>query len=254
MTLFFKSMLNNKLLTILNELGLGENEAKVYLACLNLGPATILKIARSAEIKRTTVYSVIESLKQKGMVNIELKGFKQLYVAQDPTNLEQILERKRETLRDLMPEFSALFNLKGGESLVKYYEGVESVKNIYTRLLEKVRPHENYLVISDMDHWYKLDSVFFQKFIEKRAKLSINLRLLFLDSPLARQQKKIQESWGGKIKILPKDTAMTINVVCIPSMLVLHQVVPPITAIVIENRSIIKFMQEMFEIVWKATE
>ena len=85
-------MKNNPLLTTLTTLGLTDHEAAVYLAALSLGPATILKIAKAAEIKRTTVYSVIETLKLKGLVSVEVKGFKSLFVAEDPTKLETILE------------------------------------------------------------------------------------------------------------------------------------------------------------------
>ena len=246
-------MANNKMLNILQELGLSDNEAKVYLACLGLGPNTILKIARSAEVKRTTVYSVVESLKHKGLINIELRGFKQLYMAQDPANLEQILEKRKTILHSLMPEFSALYNLKGGEGMIKYYEGIEAVKSIYNRLLKQVRPHEKYYVMSAFDDWYRADPDFFQRFIERRAKLPIELKQLFIDSPLARKQKSIQETWLGKIKILPKDTRISTNLVVIPSMIVIHQVIPPIMAVVIENKSMITMIQEMFEMVWKAT-
>ena len=52
-------MPNFDLAKILIDLGLTENEAKVYVAALSLGPATILKIAQAAAIKRTTVYFVV---------------------------------------------------------------------------------------------------------------------------------------------------------------------------------------------------
>ena len=64
-------MKNDKLVKILENLGLSDNEARVYLASLSLGSTTIMKIAQTAEIKRTTVYSVIDSLKQKVPAKIE---------------------------------------------------------------------------------------------------------------------------------------------------------------------------------------
>jgi sugar-specific transcriptional regulator TrmB len=72
-------MQNTKLTKILTDLGLSEHEALVYLANISLGPTTILKIAQAAEIKRTTVYAVIESLKTKGLINVQIKGFKKLF-------------------------------------------------------------------------------------------------------------------------------------------------------------------------------
>ena len=59
---------------ILIDFGLSEHEALVYLSSLMLGPSTVNKIAKHSGVKRTTVYPVVESLKRKGIMNIQLKG------------------------------------------------------------------------------------------------------------------------------------------------------------------------------------
>ena len=241
----------DKLATILVELGLSENEAKIYLAALSAGPATILKIARTAEVKRTTVYSVVETLKQKGLVNIEVKGFKKLYAVERPEKLEAMIEARRESLKEALPEFLALYNLKGGESFIKYYEGLEAVKSVYEGLLKDVRPHDDYLIVSDQQQWMRLDPTYFQNFIERRAKLDINIRLLLQDSESARQAKTFEKNYNEEIRILPKGTALTTNLVIIPRRVVIHQLTPPIIGIVIENKSVMQMHRELFEIIWK---
>ena len=55
-------MRDEKLLTILKNIGLSETEANVYLTALSLGPTTILKIARGSGVKRTSVYDVVSAL------------------------------------------------------------------------------------------------------------------------------------------------------------------------------------------------
>ena len=75
----------------LRELGLSENEAKVYLAMLELGPATVLEIAAKALMNRPTVYVQIESLKQRGLVSTQSKGKKQIFIAESPSHLESML-------------------------------------------------------------------------------------------------------------------------------------------------------------------
>lgn len=247
-----KYMKNAKLTNILQNFGLTSKEADVYLASISLGPTTILKIARTAQIKRTTAYSVIESLKQKGLINIEIRGFKQFFVAENPEKLESIFESRKQQFKDSLPELLALYNLKGQESLIKYYEGLESIKGIYEQLLKEIKPHENYLVTGAQDQWYNLDPDFFQKFIQKRAKLPINIRMLFTDSKIAREHKKDSQNYNEKIKILPADTSLTTNLVITPQKVVIHQLIPPVMAIVIENPSIVKMHQELFEIIWKS--
>ncbi len=245
---------NNKLVEILKEIGLSENEASVYFTMLSLGSSTVLNISRTSKIKRTTVYSTLETLKQKGLVNIQVKGFKQFFVAEDPKKLENILEERRNKFKNALGEFSALYNLKGGESFIKYYEGIEAVKNTYEGLLKDIAPHDDYLVIGDQSHWIKLDPEYFQKFIEKRAQMNINIRLLFTDSKISKEHKKFEKNYNEKVKILPKDTALKTNLVITPQKIVIHQLTEPIMAIVIENKSIIQMHKELFEIIWKSLE
>lgn len=245
-------MKNNKLTNILKDLGLTENEAGVYLAALGLGSTSILKIAKSAEIKRTTVYSVVESLKQKGLISEELKGWKKYFVAESPEKLEKVLEEKRNRFKNSLPELLALHNLKGSDSVIKYYEGLESVKNIYLELLQEIKAHEDYLVIGAQDQWHNLDPKFFQDFIKRRAKLPINIRLLLTDSKITREHQKIQSAYNETIKILPKNTKLTTNLIITSKKVVIHQLIPPIMAMIIENPSMVQMHRELFEIVWKS--
>lgn len=243
-------MKNTKLLGVLSDLGLNENESKVYLASLSLGPTTVLKIAQSAEIKRTTVYSVIESLKQKGLMRIELKGFKEFFVAEDPEKLQTVLEVRREKLREYLPEFSALYNLKGGESLVKYYEGLESIKGVYEQFLKEIRPSDFYCVISDMQQFLDLDEEYFADYFERRAKAGIKVRSLLQDTEEARHYQKFGLNFSQNIKILSKDTKLSANLVITPRKIFITQLIAPIMGIVIENQSIITLQKEMFEMIW----
>lgn len=247
-----KKMKNDKLAGVLEELGLNEKEAKVYLGALSLGPTTVFKISQTAEIKRTTVYSILESLKKQGLIRIEIKGFKKLYAAENPEKLESMINNRRELLNKTLPEFAALYNLQGGGSLIKYYEGWQASKAVFLELLKEVKPHDDYLVITDQQKWYELDPKFFQKFIEKRAKLNLKIHLLFQDSKIARYHKKLQKNFNEKIKILPKRTDLTTNLIILPHKVVIHQLISPYIAIVIENKSVVKMCREMFEIIWRS--
>jgi sugar-specific transcriptional regulator TrmB len=244
--------MDNKLIKTLTDLGLTDNEADVYFASLSLGSTTILKIARTAKIKRTTVYSVVESLKQKGLMNIELKGFKQLFVAENPEKLESILENRKTLLQKALPEFSSLYNLKGGESFIKYYEGLEAIKTVYEGLIKDVRHGDSYSIISETENWYNLDPKFFENFLQRRAKLDINVRLLTQESKIAGKLKQFEKNYNEKVKFLPKNTKLSTNMVVTPQKVVIQQTTQPIMAIVIENRSVIKMHQEFFEIMWRS--
>ncbi len=245
-------MQHHQLVATLKDLGLTENEARVYFAALSLGPATILKIATAAEIKRTTVYSVIQWLQHKGLMTIEVKGFKKLFVAERPEKLETMIEERRERFKKAFPELSALYNLKGGEGFIKYYEGLAGIKSVYEGLIRDVHPHEDYLVITDQKRWLNLDQEYFLDFSRRRAKLPIAIRMLMQDTDVARDFKTKEKNYNSHIKILPKNTTLTTNLVVIPRRVVIHQLTPPILAIVIENKSVVQMHRELFEIIWRS--
>src|SRR3989344_8581990 len=95
----------------LTSLGLSDNEAKVYMAMLELGSATVLEISAKAGVNRPTTYVQIESLKKMGLVSTQTKGKKQIFIPESPDQLEFMIERekkeievKKEELQKLLPE------------------------------------------------------------------------------------------------------------------------------------------------------
>jgi HTH-type transcriptional regulator, sugar sensing transcriptional regulator len=123
-------MSHNKLTQTLNTLGLNEKEARVYLSAITLGPTTILNIAKNSGLIRSTVYSVIETLKEKGLINIEINGWKKLFVAESPEKLEQLLELRRQEFKKHLPEFMSLYTLEQNESYIRYFEGKQAVRSV----------------------------------------------------------------------------------------------------------------------------
>jgi HTH-type transcriptional regulator, sugar sensing transcriptional regulator len=240
----------NKLLNVLTEIGLSENESHVYLGALGTGACTMQQLARASSVKRTTIYSVMESLKQKGLVRVEIRGFKKRYVAESPEKLESILDSRKMLVRNVLPEFLSLYNLKESDSFIKYYEGIEGTKTVYEGLLADARPGDDYLIISEMEKWYALAPEYFQNFLERRARMDLKIRVLLTDTPMAREQLKTQPRYNWKLKLLPPNTRISINMVIIPKKVVIHQTVPPSIAMVIENKAIVQMHQELFEIIW----
>ncbi|MEK7585622.1 MAG: helix-turn-helix domain-containing protein [Patescibacteria group bacterium] len=246
-------MKNEKLLDTLKDIGLDETEAQVYLASLSLGPTTVLRIARVSEIKRTTVYGVIESLKNKGLMRIEPKGLKQLYVAENPENLETILDKRKREFSAKLPDFMALYKLEGGESSIKYYTGLKAMKRIYLGTLDDVKRGGEYLVITNEEKWFELDPDFWMKeYIEERAKLPCKTRLISQNSNIAQEHHKFQKNYNEEFKIFTSDVSLNIDMVLVPDKLIIVDLLPPLTTLVIENKNIIELQKQLFEIIWRS--
>lgn len=244
----------NHYIELLKEMGLSEHESSVYFTMVSLGPSPILKIARASGVKRTTIYYVMDSLKEKSLARVDLKGFKSLYTAESPEKLEGMLEARRNKFRKNLDDLLAIYNKGGGETLIKIYEGLEATKSVYDQLLEEIKPGEDYLVISGMKKAFDMDREFFTDLMERRAKLPIKVRILMADPESEESQnlKKFEQNYNLKAKFLPAGTKLTTNTVITPQKVLIHQMEQPIMAIVIENKSTIKTHQEFFEVMWNA--
>src|SRR5262249_14930273 len=81
-----------------SELGFSPKEVAVYLSLAESSRGTAAQVSRRTGIRRTTVYSVLESLTKRGLVSEERSRQVTYYVANQPKALLQQYEKERRTL------------------------------------------------------------------------------------------------------------------------------------------------------------
>ncbi len=121
----------------LQDIGLNDKEAIVYLSLLSVEHASVLDLAKKTKIKRPTVYIVLESLAKKGLVSETTVGKKTHYQAEPPERLETFVERQKlvleesqKTLKDVIPQLKSMERSTGERPLVKYYDGKEGIISV----------------------------------------------------------------------------------------------------------------------------
>ena len=243
--------MQNKLHKVINELGLTSNESAVYLAALSLGPTTVMNIAKFSEVERANVYRVIESLELKGLMVVTIDGFKKKYEAADPSHLERLLEERRKEFSAVLPELKSLYNTGGGVSEIKFFRGVNGLKGVYEDILKELKSSDFYYVISNLDAWYSIDSDFLERFVQKRIKNNLRVKMLLQDNEKAQENKKFQTNFLQEVEILPHDTKLETDTIITPKKVIIVQLKDPITTFVIENNSIVTAHKQYFETMWK---
>lgn len=132
------------LITRLAEYGLSEKESLVYLAMLELGPASVQDIAKKAGVNRATTYVMLEALKRRGLMSTFEKGKKTMFVAESPDRLKHLSEQemraaqdKADRLKQSLPLFMALFNsATASKPMARYFEGEEGVSTCRAMIRE----------------------------------------------------------------------------------------------------------------------
>ncbi len=90
------------------ELGLTNNEAKVYEVLLRLGKATAAQASKESGVPYGRIYTVLDSLEEKGLVRIVPEKTKYYYPT-DPDKLHNIIDSK---IKQLMEIDTNIKNLK----------------------------------------------------------------------------------------------------------------------------------------------
>lgn len=127
----------------LEGLGLADKEVKVYLASLELGPATAQQLAAKAAVVRPSAYVAIGGLVKKGLMSQFTKGKKQYFSAEKPDHLMHLLQEEKKNLatresqlKSVLPMLESLVAISGEKPEVKYYEGVEGLEAMRKTLFE----------------------------------------------------------------------------------------------------------------------
>lgn len=118
----------------LQELGLSDKEASLYLALLAVDYASVSDLSHKTKIKRPTVYVVLQTLEKKGLVSETKSGRDVRYNAEPPERLETFIEQqkasledKKRVLKDYLPQIKSLQRESGERPVVRFFEGKEGV-------------------------------------------------------------------------------------------------------------------------------
>jgi sugar-specific transcriptional regulator TrmB len=158
----------------LEEIGLNEKEAKVYIATLELGQASAADIAKKSGVNRATTYFTLENLMTLGLVSASNEEKVQTFVPEDPAQLENIitkqqqeLEVKKQSLKGLVGELSSINSASVKKPIVKYYLGKEGIMRMASAGFDYVKDQKMFLGFS-------LDNLNQFLSIEERKKLQDN--------------------------------------------------------------------------------
>src|SRR3989338_2661571 len=136
----------------LHALGLEEKEAKIYLTCLQLGKDTVFHIAERSGIKRTTVYFILKSLAERGLIATEKTKKAVLFSPAHPRHLLIHVDHQKKILDDLLPELSALYNVEPEKPNIQVFEGEAGLKHVYEEIISFLQEKQEVLFFVGVDH------------------------------------------------------------------------------------------------------
>ena len=246
------------LVTHLKNIGLGDKAAKVYLAMLELGPASVLEIAAKASVNRPTTYLQIEELKKKGLVSTQMKGKKDLYIAESPDQLEKVLEQeskdleiKMNELKKALPELASVFNLAGDKPVVRYFEGKEGLLRMQEEFLKC--KSKQILAIANFDNVMDLFPNQKSDYTERRVKAGIESKAIYTS-----KRGNIVEygpSVLRELRYIPFDKfSFDADITIYDNIVAIASLRGQIGGLLVEHQGIAESFKSLFNFIWKLSE
>lgn len=170
-------------------LGLTETEGKVYMATLELGGGYVSAIARRAKLPRVNCYHTLENLVKKGLVSFITKDKVRYYSAEPPQTIVHALEEKSKYARKILPELLSITNTLAFKPKIKYFEGMEGIKNILEDVLtmkeDPSTAKKEMLGYSNLKAFGELLDDFIPNYAAEKMKRNIKTRIICPSSPEA---------------------------------------------------------------------
>lgn len=236
---------------ILKQLGFSENEVKIYLAALELGRGTVQEIAKNAGVKRTTAYSVLDDLVQRGLIGKSMHRGKVMHVAEPPDKLLSLTQNIFNSIKKALPEMEAIYNKSDVKPKIVFFEGKEAIQNVYDDTLRE-KPAE-------ILEWNT--SAYFERFppnhayIDKRVNLNIHAKRIAGEGSIWQTKHKgYDQSELSETVIVPKDKFWPMIEVNIYNNKVAFMNYADEMSVIIENKAIADAMKRVYELSWQGAK
>ena len=121
----------------LKRMGLSEAEVKVYLALLRLGKANVTKLAEESGVHRTNIYSILDKLKDMGLVSYFNEDNKMKFKVTAVENLLNYIKESEEAISSLIPDLKEIQEVVKEEISVEIFRGEKGMKSAFKDIIRE---------------------------------------------------------------------------------------------------------------------
>lgn len=241
----------------LGKLGLGEKEAKVYLAALELGPETVQNLAKKAGINRPTAYVQIEALKKRGLMSEFEKGKKTFYSPESPERLETFLRTlesdlvtKKSDLKSILPFLLSSFSGMGERPKVRFFEGYEGANAMRKEFLAV--KNKNIVGITNLDKLSDLFPKHQEEYSKVRIAKKIKSKIIYTTKkgPIKEltDPKQLREAKFVPLNKFP----LTADITIFDNKVSIVTYDQKTIGVVLDGKDIADSFRAIFELLWNA--
>jgi sugar-specific transcriptional regulator TrmB len=228
------------------ELGLTENQARVYVELLKNPAQNPSSISKELSIDRSFIYSILESLITKGLVSYSIESNKKIFYASNPECLLKDLEEKRLKTIRVIEDLKKIKKEDSKDELAKIYEGKSGFKEYIRQFLDS----KSFLTLGGGANTEFLDLLRFEypHYLAELNKKKIKGKLITSQENKKIMSKIYKES-DIKIKTL-KSLNTDVNFTIFDNKLAIWSVKEKPFIIIINRKSVSQSLGKYFKELW----
>lgn len=202
----------------LQQLGLTDTQAKIYLSLLESGQTTVLGLHKITGLQRPTIYDNLSLLEGMGLISRTVAKGHKFYQVESPSTLQSMVQFKQVTIQNILPTLTDKYEqqLVNSQSQVKFFYSEEGLKQLTSyipksqeKLVRTIGSHErNIMTPFKRKHWLKI--------WETRALNRVKAKILYCksDIPALSKDKDFTEIANIKalrqVRILPEQIKLEV--------------------------------------------
>src|SRR3989344_2084330 len=250
--------MNEKILT---NVGLTQEQAKIYLFLLDQGFSPAKIIALKTGIGRALTYKVLEQLVvQKRAKKRENLGKTPLFFPTHPQHLKDFVDKKQQTTEQAVAGLSSIFgtltsefNMLLGKPNVQFFEGVDGLKKIHDDILETEQ--EIRIISSPIEERSEVIHLIREQ-IEKQAAKNIQTKAITTDQsgrifafPVSEDEKYLVTR-----KIVPQEhLTVPAQIIVYGDKVTITNFKESIISVLIDSKYVADTFRVMFDYMWNKT-
>lgn len=231
----------------LKELGLTDNEVRIYLLLLKQGMMNPSEISQKLGLHRGYIYDALERMQEKEVVNSILKANKKHYQATSPENIVELLRLKLENFQKIVPDLKKIMEITKEDTKVELHKGRRVYRTLLKDMMAAKKIREEALLIGvDEDTLInEVEPIYLKQYLNYIKIKNIKERIIIKKGSRRLKYKNLEyreldEKYIGKTAQIIYGNKVAIFILGIPYYL-----------IVIENKEVVDTYRRQFELLWK---
>ena len=245
--------------TTLNTIGLSEKESAVYLGLLSLGgEGSTIEASKAALLPRTTVYDLLLSLANKGLIVEKKRTGTKTFSVETPHSLysyiakqETDLEVAKHNLKSIMGDLQAMHNPALPVPSLQTFAGEEGILRMWDQqILESKGRDQDFSIVCNGGFYTK-----FQDLLKERSKdmLSVGMSIRVLvqttsEDPIFMKIRNLE------VKATHQKYIFAAGMDIIGSFIGYWTEMDSLTGMLLENEQLARMQKSLFEQLWVSAD